>query len=79
MAEFWHWMVANVPGDNIDDGDVILDLLHPLVLQDGDGDHRFGYFVLKQPGRIDYSEEGGPTDNCSPEMSEGRGPYRFEV
>ena len=40
LAEFWHWFVANVPGDNIDDGDVVLDLLHPLVLQDGDGDHR---------------------------------------
>ena len=38
---------------------------------------RYGYFVMKQPnGLMDYSEEGGPTDNCSPNMSVGRGPYR---
>lgn len=32
---------------------------------------------MKQPnGLMDYSAEGGPTDNCSPNMSVGRGPYR---
>ena len=40
--------------------------------------NRFGYFVLKQPRRLDYADEGGPTDNCSPEMSQGRGPYRYQ-
>ena len=39
-------------------------------------DFRFGFFVLKQPSFLDYSQEGGPTDNCSPLMSAGRGPYR---
>lgn len=76
LSEFWHWFVANIPGDSVDDGEVIFDLLFPLVLPEGDGDHRFGYFVLKQPGRIDYSAEGGPTDSCSPNMSKGRGPKR---
>ena len=37
---------------------------------------RFGYFVMKQPRRLDYSAEGGPTDSCSPLMSAGRGPFR---
>lgn len=60
----------------MDDGEVIFDLLFPLVLPEGDGDHRFGYFVLKQPRRLDYSSEGGPTDSCSPNMSKGRGPRR---
>ena len=32
----------------MDDGEVIFDLLFPLVLPEGDGDHRFGYFVMKQ-------------------------------
>ena len=33
---------------------------------------------MKQPnGLMDYSAEGGPTDNCSPNMSVGRGPYRY--
>ena len=61
----------------MDDGEVIFDLLFPLVLPEGDGNHRFGYFVLKQPGRVDYSAEGGPTDSCSPNMSKGRGPKRY--
>ena len=76
LSEFWHWFVANIPGDSVDDGEVIFDLLFPLVLPEGDGDHRFGYFVLKQPRRLDYSSEGGPTDACSPNMSKGRGPRR---
>ena len=33
LAEFWHWFVGNVPGTDIDGGDVIFDLLHPLVLK----------------------------------------------
>ena len=34
---------------------------------------------MKQPnGLMDYSDEGGPTDNCSPNMSVGRGPYRYK-
>ena len=76
LAEFWHWFVANIPGDSVDEGEVIMDLLFPLVLPEGDGDHRYGYFVLKQPRRLDYSSEGGPTDACSPNMSKGRGPRR---
>ena len=31
---------------------------------------------MKQPRRLDYSAEGGPTDSCSPNMSAGRGPRR---
>jgi len=76
LSEFWHWFVANVPGDSVDDGEVIFDLLFPLVLPEGDGDHRYGYFVFEQPGQLDYAEEGGPTDSCSPQMSNGRGPFK---
>ena len=31
---------------------------------------------MKQPRALDYSDEGGPTDSCSPQMSNGRGPRR---
>ena len=31
---------------------------------------------MKQPSFLDYTAEGGPTDNCSPLMSAGRGPFR---
>ena len=99
--------MANIPGDSVDDGQVIYDLLFPLVLPEGDGDHRqvnfrpqfwapktlesclcfmfflteffnfrFGYFVFKQPRRLSYADEGGPTDSCSSNMSNGRGPFR---
>jgi len=68
--------VANVPGNSVDEGDVIFDLLFPLVLPEGDGDHRFGYFVFKQPRALDFAEEGGPADSCSATMSNGRGPFR---
>ena len=40
LSEFWHWFVANIPGDSVDDGQVMYDLLFPLVLPEGDGDHR---------------------------------------
>ena len=76
LSEFWHWFVANVPGDSVDDGEVIFELLFPLVLPEGDGDHRYGFFVFEQPGLMDYREEGGPADSCSPSMSNGRGPFK---
>ncbi len=41
LSEFWHWFVANVPDNSVDDGDIVFDLLFPLVLPEGDGDHRF--------------------------------------
>ena len=41
LSEFWHWFVANIPGDSVDDGEVIFELLFPLVLPEGDGDHRY--------------------------------------
>ena len=37
---------------------------------------RFAYLVMKQPNKIDYSDEGGPTVSCGPNMVEGRGPKR---
>jgi hypothetical protein len=48
LAEFWHWFVANIPGDSLDEGEVVFDLLFPLVLPDGNGDHRLAinYFLL---------------------------------
>ncbi len=32
---------------------------------------------MKQPGRLDFSKEGGPTVSCGESMSKGRGPYRY--
>ena len=57
MSEFWHWFVANIPGDSVDDGEVVFELLFPLVLPEGDGDHRYGFFVFEQPGQLNYQVE----------------------
>ena len=32
--------------------------------------------MFEQPRALDYAEEGGPTDACSPQMSNGRGPFK---
>ena len=24
LSEFWHWFVANIPGDSVDDGEVTI-------------------------------------------------------
>ena len=40
LSEFWHWFVANIPGQSVDDGETVFDHLFPLVLPEGDGDHR---------------------------------------
>ena len=47
LAEFWHWFVANVPGNSIDEGQEILQLLHPLVLPEGGGNHRYIRVIFK--------------------------------
>ena len=41
LAEFWHWFVANVPGNSVGEGEEIFQLLHPLVLPEGNGGHRY--------------------------------------
>jgi hypothetical protein len=38
--------VANIPGDSLDEGEVVFDLLFPLVLPDGNGDHRFAINIF---------------------------------
>ena len=40
LSEFWHWFVANIPGQSVDDGETVFEHLFPLVLPEGDGDHR---------------------------------------
>ena len=29
LSEFWHWFVANIPGDSVDDGEVTTDTIIP--------------------------------------------------
>ncbi len=54
LSEFWHWFVANIPGDSVDDGEVIFDLLFPLVLPEGDGDHRYEFILIHDRVVLSY-------------------------
>ena len=48
LAEFWHWFVANVPGNSVGEGEEIFQLLHPLVLPEGNGGHRYNLEYLNK-------------------------------
>ena len=61
LSEFWHWFVANVPGDNIDEGEIIFELLFPLVLPEGDGDHRYTFVNYLNNNNESYIECFVPT------------------
>ncbi|XP_027035548.1 39S ribosomal protein L38, mitochondrial-like [Pocillopora damicornis] len=51
-TEFLHWMVGNIPGSRINDGDVLCDYLPPVPAH-GTGFHRFVFSLLKQTGKLD--------------------------
>ncbi|XP_077983170.1 large ribosomal subunit protein mL38-like [Glandiceps talaboti] len=55
-AEYLHWMVGNIPGNEIEKGELICDYLKPFPAQ-GTGYHRLIYVLLKQDGKIDFSSE----------------------
>ena len=46
LAEFWHWFVANIPGNSVGEGEEIFQLLHPLVLPEGNGGHRYSNHMI---------------------------------
>lgn len=53
-TEFLHWMVVNIPGSRINDGDVLCDYLPPVPAH-GTGFHRFVFSLLKQSGKLDLT------------------------
>ncbi|XP_045447672.1 39S ribosomal protein L38, mitochondrial [Melitaea cinxia] len=51
--EYVHWLVANIPSNSIEKGDVIANYLQPFPLK-GTGYHRYVFVLYKQDGRISY-------------------------
>lgn len=52
--EFLHWMIGNIPGSKIPEGQVLCEYLPPIPVQ-GTGFHRFIFCLLKQSGELDLS------------------------
>lgn len=55
MREWHHWLIGNIPGNQIDKGDIITDYVGSGPPK-GSGLHRYVFLVFKQPKRISFSE-----------------------
>ncbi|XP_015127237.1 39S ribosomal protein L38, mitochondrial [Diachasma alloeum] len=53
--EYCHWFAGNIPGDQVDKGDVLIDYMMPIPAR-GLGYCRYIYVLYKQEGKIDFSE-----------------------
>uniref|UniRef100_A0A8R1TMR9 16kDa-like protein n=1 Tax=Onchocerca volvulus TaxID=6282 RepID=A0A8R1TMR9_ONCVO len=58
--EFKHWLVTNIPGQNISEGEVLAEYVGAGAPK-GTGFHRYVFLVYKQPGVIVDPEEGHVT------------------
>lgn len=56
LANFLHWMVVNIPGSLVEDGEVICDYLGALPEPDNDL-HRYIFIVYKQKAKTNYGNE----------------------
>lgn len=56
MREFHHWCVVNVPGCDVDKGDVLTEFVGSGPAQ-GSGLHRYVFLVYKQEGKISCDEK----------------------
>ncbi|XP_035414827.1 39S ribosomal protein L38, mitochondrial isoform X1 [Cygnus atratus] len=59
-AEYLHWLVTNIPGNDIKAGKEICHYLPPFPAM-GTGYHRFIFLLFKQERPIDFSEDVRPT------------------
>lgn len=53
--EYIHWLVANIPGSSIEEGDLIAEYLQPFPLK-GTGYHRYVFVLYKQDGKVSYND-----------------------
>lgn len=56
MKEWHHWLIGNIPGNQIEKGDVITDYVGSGPPK-GSGLHRYVFLVFKQPKKITFNEE----------------------
>lgn len=53
--EIEHWLVVNIPGDDISKGDVIAEYIGSGP-PEGSGLHRYAFFLYEQSGKMDFEE-----------------------
>jgi len=72
--EFQHWLVVNIPGNKLENGDTLAEYVGSGPPQ-GTGLHRYVYLVYKQPqGKIEDPEHGFRTKTTR----EGRPKWKAE-
>ncbi|XP_037948326.1 protein D3-like [Teleopsis dalmanni] len=54
--EFLHWLVVNIPGDNLNKGEVLTDYIGSGPPKDT-GLHRYVFLLFKQPTKIQFRGE----------------------
>uniref|UniRef100_V9KSM8 Large ribosomal subunit protein mL38 n=2 Tax=Callorhinchus milii TaxID=7868 RepID=V9KSM8_CALMI len=59
-SEYVHWLVGNIPGDSVREGDEICHYFPPFPAK-GTGYHRFIFILFKQDERIDFKEDCRPS------------------
>ena len=55
MREFHHWLVGNIPGNDLSKGDVLSEYVGSGP-PEGTGLHRYVYLLYKQPAKINFTE-----------------------
>lgn len=59
FREVLHWLVGNIPGDNVTAGDILTAYVGSGAPQ-GTGLHRYIFLLFKQPGKLQFDEPKVP-------------------
>lgn len=59
-SEYVHWLIGNIPSNEISKGEVVYDYLPPFPPV-GTGYHRLVFLLFKQEGKVDYSNLKKPS------------------
>nr|XP_004041075.1 39S ribosomal protein L38, mitochondrial [Gorilla gorilla gorilla] len=59
-AEYLHWLLTNIPGNRVAEGQVTCPYLPPFPAR-GSGIHRLAFLLFKQDQPIDFSEDARPS------------------
>ena len=52
--DYIHWVVTNIPGNNIQDGNEMFQFIQPWVAQSDGDKHPYLALVFKQKGKVRY-------------------------
>nr|XP_022914088.1 protein D2-like isoform X2 [Onthophagus taurus] len=69
MREWHHWLVGNIPGNDIKKGTTLSEYIGSAPPKDS-GLHRYVLLVFKQPGKVEFSE-----DKLTNKSGKGRGKF----